>query len=189
MRGNKCRLGTGPNNLVIASTWRALPRSRQLWLGADARPFGLRLSNDGILVPVEVIPHEKSWANSPSPVSFSLQQRPSLQIVTDSDSQEQISHPAYETDAAKDVSKRPKFRPNLLFMNLPIPHIYGLEAGLKCCSLFLRGVRRLAYWIKLSGCLRGCGCQVGRWEGSIVSSTPTLQHHLVTVAILGRRDP
>lgn len=42
---------------------------------------------------------------------------------------------------------------------------------------------------QVSGSLRGCGCHVGRWEGSMVSSTPTLQHHLVSVAILGRRRP
>jgi hypothetical protein len=49
-------------------------------------------------------------ANSPSPVSLSLWNGPSQQIVTDPDSQEEISHPACEIDTAKDVCKRLRFR-------------------------------------------------------------------------------
>lgn len=55
---------------------------------------------------------KRAVANSPSPVAFSLQNRSSLQIVTDSDRQAQMSRPACESDAAKDVSKRARFRPS-----------------------------------------------------------------------------
>lgn len=116
-------------------------------------------------------------ANSPSPVSLSLQNGSSLQIVSDPD--RNGYHLTCETDAAKSVSKRPNFRPHFS-MVLPSVTSMGqrLDMSVPKSSTFGEVLRKMCAY-SLTRCLTGAAerqnlyCLVG-----VVNLGSRSPHHL-----------